>query len=155
MIRTAAVLAILLLETGAPLQAQGPTEQPHPWEPVIIEPMEREFLNSCASCHGRDGTGAGFLTRLFRGIAPGDGTQLTARNEGTGPRERICAVIDGRTEVAAHGDRQMPVWGDRYMDAVMSEYGPDEINETRVRNRIYELVHYLQSIQAVDTEPEN
>lgn len=155
MTRTAAVLAILILGSGAPLKAQGPIERPLPWKPVIIEPTEREFLNSCASCHGMDGTGAGFLTRLFRGVDPGDLTQLSARNDGTFPMERVFSVIDGRAEVAAHGDRKMPVWGDRYMNAAMSEYGPDEINETRVRNRIYELVHYLQSIQAVDAEPEN
>lgn len=155
MTRLTAVLATLLLGTGAPLEAQGPTEQPQPWEPVIIEPTEREFLNSCASCHGTDGTGAGFLTRLFRGVDPGDLTQLSARNDGTFPMERVFSVIDGRAEVAAHGDRKMPVWGDRYMNAAMLDYGPDEINEFRVRNRIYELVHYLQSIQIVGADSEN
>ncbi|WP_143096297.1 c-type cytochrome [Tranquillimonas alkanivorans] len=114
---------------------------------MIIEPTAREFLNSCASCHGMDGKGAGFLTRLFRGVDPGDLTQLAANNGGTFPLERAFAVIDGRAEVAAHGDRKMPVWGDRYMNAEMSEWGPDELNELRVRNRIYALVHYLQSMQ--------
>ena len=114
---------------------------------MTIEPTEREFMNSCASCHGIDGKGAGFLTRLFRGIDPGDLTQLSKRNDGTFPTERIFSVIDGWTEVAAHCDRKMPVWGDRYMNAAMSENGPDLINDIRVRNRIYELVHYLQSMQ--------
>lgn len=157
MTRTAAVLAILTLGTGVSAQAQGqhPTGQLEPWGPVMIEPSEREFLNSCASCHGRDAKGAGFLTRLFRGVDPGDLTQLSARNDGTFPMERVFSVIDGRAEVAAHGDRKMPVWGDRYMNAAMSEHGPDDINDIRVRNRIYELVHYLQSIQAVGADPQN
>ena len=155
--RKVTILTILLLGTGIPVVAQGQetTGQFVPWGPVMIEPTEREFLNSCASCHGMDGKGAGFLTRLFRGVDPGDLTQLSARNDGTFPMERVFSVIDGRAEVAAHGDRKMPIWGDRYMNAAMSERGPDEINEIRVRNRIYELVHYLQSIQAVDADSEN
>ena len=106
-----------------------------------------EFLNSCSSCHGSDGKGAGFLTRVFRGVDPGDLTQLAANNGGVFPTERVLSVIDGRGDIEAHGDRKMPVWGDRYMDSAMSLYGPDERNEFRVRNRILELSHYLQSIQ--------
>jgi len=157
MTRSTALLACMLLGTGASLEAQGQGSigQDQSWEPVVIEPMEREFLNSCASCHGTDGKGAGFLTRLFRGIDPGDLTQLSARNDGTFPTERVFSVIDGRTEVAAHGDRKMPVWGQRYMYDAMSENGPDVINEYRVRNRIYELVHYLQSIQETSEDAED
>lgn len=112
-----------------------------------FEPTPSEFLNSCASCHGKDGKGAGFLVRLFRGVNPGDLTQLAANNDGQFPTDQVFQVIDGRTEVAAHGDRKMPVWGDRYWASAMSEYGPDELNEQRARSRILELVYYLQSIQ--------
>lgn len=106
-----------------------------------------EFANSCASCHGRDGKGAGFLTRLFRGVDPGDLTQLSQNNDGAFPTERVFEVIDGRAEVAAHGDRKMPVWGDRYWETAMSEFGPEEFNEQRARNRVLELVVFLQEIQ--------
>lgn len=107
-----------------------------------------EFLNSCASCHGVDGKGAGFLTRLYRGVDPGDLTQLAINNDGVFPMERVLRVIDGRSDVEAHGDRKMPVWGDRYMDSALSLYGSDDRNELRVRNRILELTYFLQSIQA-------
>jgi hypothetical protein len=135
--------------TGTPVQAQGqgPLGDPDGPTPVVISPDKREFWNSCASCHGMDAKGAGFLTRVFRGIDPGDLTQLAAENGGVFPLERVFAVIDGREEVAAHGPRRMPVWGDRYMNLEMSRTGVDEFNEVRVRGRIYELVHYLQSIQ--------
>jgi len=106
-----------------------------------------EFLNSCASCHGKDGKGAGFLTRIFRGVDPGDLTALAANNDGVFPSDRVFDVIDGRGDIEAHGDRKMPVWGDRYMNTEMSRYGPDELNELRVRSRILELSNYLQSIQ--------
>ena len=112
-----------------------------------FEPREREFLNSCASCHGVDGKGAGFLTRLFRGVDPGDLTLLSANNGGQFPFDQVFAVIDGRLEVAAHGERKMPVWGDRYMADSMREFGPDIQNESRVRARVLELAYYLQSIQ--------
>ncbi|MDJ1016577.1 MAG: cytochrome c [Paracoccaceae bacterium] len=110
---------------------------------------EIEFINSCSSCHGTDGKGAGFLTRLFRGVDPGDLTLLAQSNEGVFPTDRVFDVIDGRAEVAAHGDRKMPVWGDRYMDLAISEWGPDEINTLRARNRVFSLVLYLQSIQEI------
>lgn len=106
-----------------------------------------EFRNSCASCHGDDGRGAGLLTRLFRGVDPGDLTQLSKNNGGVFPLERVFQVIDGRGEVAAHGDREMPVWGDRYMDQSMMLLGPGPMNDFVVRNRVLELVYYIQSIQ--------
>ena len=68
-------------------------------------------------------------------------------NDGEFPFDRVFQVIDGRDDIAAHGDRQMPVWGDRYMERSMSEYGPDELNRLRVRSRILELTNYIQSIQ--------
>jgi mono/diheme cytochrome c family protein len=144
---TPSALAALAIAFAVPAAAQGPNERPVVLQPVVIEPEAREFINSCASCHGTDGKGAGFLTRLFRGVDPGDLTKLAANNGGRFPLERVFSVIDGRAEVAAHGDRKMPVWGERYMTTALMERGPDELNELRVRNRIFELVHYLQSIQ--------
>ena len=112
-----------------------------------FEPVATEFINSCASCHGADGKGAGFLTRVFRGVDPGDLTQLAANNDGKFPFERVFEVIDGRAEVAAHGDRKMPVWGDRYWETAMTDFGPDELNRQRARSRVLEVAYYLQSIQ--------
>ena len=108
---------------------------------------EAEFNNSCASCHGSDAKGAGFLTRVFRGVDPGDLTQLAKNNDGQFPSERVFEVIDGRADVLAHGDRKMPVWGERYWETAMSEYGPEEFNEQRAQNRVRELVVYLEAIQ--------
>ena len=150
---TVAFLAIAFCGPGTPTEAQGPITLPN--QPVVIDPNAREFVNSCASCHGADGTGAGFLTRVFQGVDPGDLTQLSANNGGTFPLEYVFSIIDGREEVAAHGNRKMPVWGARYMNAETLEHGPDRLNEFRVRNRIYELVHYLQSIQDVGADPED
>ena len=134
--------ALTAISTGATAQAQD----------AQLRPDEREFLNSCASCHGADAKGAGFLTRVFRGVDPGDLTLLAQNNGGAFPLERVFDVIDGRAEVAAHGERKMPVWGDRYTTETMSQWGPDEQNELRVQNRVYALVYYLQSIQETRSE---
>lgn len=134
----AAAVALILIQTAS---ASGQDTQRD------FKPNADEFRNSCTSCHGVDGKGAGFLTRLFRGVNPGDLTQLAKNNEGEFPFDQVFQVIDGRAEVDAHGDRKMPVWGDRYMGQSMSKFGPDEINETRVRSRVLELVYYIQSIQ--------
>lgn len=112
-----------------------------------LEPSAAEFLNSCASCHGEDGKGAGFLTKYFKGIDPGDLTQLSKNNNGVFPVDKVFDIIDGRAEVAAHGDRKMPVWGDRYMALAITGRTPDEMNEWRVRARVLDLTYYLQSIQ--------
>ncbi len=138
-LRTMALAAILaLIQAGAAYAQEGQER---------FAASAAEFRNSCASCHGADGKGAGFLTRIFRGVDPGDLTQLSKNNEGVFPLDRVFEVIDGRKEVAAHGERKMPVWGDRYMAQSMTRHGPGPMNDFVVRNRILELVYYIQSIQ--------
>jgi mono/diheme cytochrome c family protein len=134
----AAAIALMLVQTAS-ASAQDVR--------VDLKPSADEFRNSCASCHGVDGKGSGFLTTLFKGIDPGDLTQLAKNNGGIFPFNRVLAVIDGRVDVAAHGHRDMPVWGDRYMREYVSEYGPDRGGERWVRARVLELVYYIQSIQ--------
>ena len=138
-LRNMALAAILALVQSGGAYAQDSQER--------FAASADEFRNSCASCHGEDGKGAGFLTKIFRGVDPGDLTQLSKNNEGVFPLDRIFEVIDGREEVAAHGERKMPVWGDRYMAQSMTRHGPGPMNDFVVRNRVLELVYYIQSIQ--------
>lgn len=139
---TKALAAALIVAAGCAIPAAAQLGGP------ADSVAAHEFLNSCAACHGADGRGAGFLTRLYRGVDPGDLTLLAADNGGVFPLERVLEVIDGRADIAAHGDRRMPVWGDRYMGEAMSLWGPDPLNEMRVRDRVLALVLFLQSIQA-------
>jgi mono/diheme cytochrome c family protein len=54
---------------------------------------EREFINSCAQCHGADGKGQGVLASHLVGSLP-DLTQLQARNGGRDPRHpRDCEPV--------------------------------------------------------------
>jgi mono/diheme cytochrome c family protein len=71
------------------------------------------FQTFCAVCHGPAGKGDGIMTGQLRRDPP-DLTRLLLRNRGALPGERLRRIIDGR-DVAAHGDRTMPVWGEVFM----------------------------------------
>jgi hypothetical protein len=104
-----------------------------------------EFQASCAGCHGADGRGDGTMAQ-FLTIKPTDLTQLTRENDGRFPFLEVFEMIDGRREIAVHGPRSMPIWGDRYNAEAAMKYGPYN-TETLVRGRILELVQYLVAIQ--------
>lgn len=110
-----------------------------------------EFRNSCSLCHGADGKGGGVADLLKK--APPDLTTISKRNGGKFPADRIAAMIDGRELVKAHGDRDMPAWGNRYSmeKAKAAEYYGDmpySDTELYVKKRIKALTDYLVSIQS-------
>jgi len=92
----------------------------------------------CAACHGLNGTGSGLMTPQLRHVPP-DLTQLSRKNGGMFPRARVRRIIEGR-DVASHGEREMPVWGDVFMRAgATSQESTDA--------RINAILDYLDSIQ--------
>jgi len=112
-----------------------------------------EFRASCVSCHGVGGKGDGPMAQ-FLTPKPSDLTVLAKNNDGqypamkTGqyPFFRVFQIIDGRTLVSGHGDRAMPVWGNRYKLEAGDKYGPMG-SEKAIRGRVLELVYYIQMIQ--------
>jgi mono/diheme cytochrome c family protein len=100
----------------------------------------RLYFNHCAACHGEDGEGGGPVAAAIRGTVPNLRT-LAMRNDGAFPADAVTAYIDGREQKAAHGDRQMPVWGDVFR-------GPDQgTAERTVRKRIAALVEFIATLQ--------
>jgi len=97
------------------------------------------FRTYCASCHGATAQGNGPLADSLRHTPP-DLTTYTARNGGVFPGERVRRIIDGR-DVAAHGDRVMPVWGDAFKSR------PGGYSEESVAARIAAILRYLEGIQ--------
>ena len=80
-------------------------------EPASTAPTgEVLYLRHCASCHGIDGAGGGALADSLR-VPPSDLTGIAQRDGGRFDHARVMAVIHGKREVAAHGPREMPVWG--------------------------------------------
>jgi len=101
-----------------------------------------EFETYCASCHGSEGDGNGPVAPSMT-PRPADLRRIAARNGGAFPQAAIEAWVDGRDAVAAHGPRDMPVWGRAFRE----EEELNAVTEERVRDRIVLLVHYLESIQ--------
>jgi mono/diheme cytochrome c family protein len=109
---------------------------------------KREYESNCASCHGMTGKGDGPLKPYLTRAAP-DLTTIAKANGGALPVSRLYQVIEGSTDVAAHGGRDMPVWGrdyrlkagEYYFDV---PYDPD----VYVRVRIMGLIDYIARLQA-------
>ena len=102
------------------------------------------FRTYCASCHGTDARGMGPMADRIRHVPP-DLTRFAARNGGVFPAERVRRIIDGR-DVASHGDRDMPVWGDAFKRTRGGR------SEAEVKLRIDAIVKYLEGIQERATE---
>jgi len=97
------------------------------------------YLNYCASCHGRDGTGSGPVSAALK-TRTTDLTTLAKRNNGEFPAERVKATIRGDLLVVAHGSKDMPVWGPlfRYLGGG---------SHAEVTVRIDSLTRYIESLQ--------
>ena len=119
------------------VRAQAPSQNAA--SPAAIAEGAELFKTYCASCHGEQARGNGPLAERLR-HAPPDLTTFTARNGGVFPSARVHRIIDGR-DVASHGDREMPVWGDAFRT---SRAG---FTADAVKRRIEALVKYLEAIQ--------
>jgi mono/diheme cytochrome c family protein len=98
------------------------------------------YFNHCAACHGADGEGTGPVAASMRVAIP-NLRSLAQRSGGEFPADAVAAYIDGREAEAAHGDRQMPVWGDVFR-------GPEQGTSQRaVRRRIAALVEFVRTLQ--------
>ena len=97
----AAVAAIIIASGGQTLAEQ-------------FDRGKAEYQSSCAPCHGKDGKGNGPVSAGLK-VPPPDLTVLAKKNNGVFPFNSVYEIIDGRKSVIAHGTRDMPIWGDRYM----------------------------------------
>lgn len=105
-----------------------------------------EFDANCAVCHGVSGKGGGPIADLLT-RSPTDLTTLQKRNGGVFPMARVYETIEG-VGVAAHGTRDMPIWGREYSIKAGEYYMDVPYNqEGYVRARILALAEYLNRIQ--------
>lgn len=104
----------------------------------------REFRRSCAVCHGLGGKGESVMTTLnLLTVRPADLTQLSKKHQGQFPFWKVYRIIDGREEVRGHGTRDMPIWGEVFIQ----QEGGKLADEIRAIGRILAIVYYIQSIQ--------
>lgn len=144
----ATIVAVTLATFAAQLHdanAQASASEATPSPQSFVLSGKDEYVFRCASCHGLNGRGDGPAASVFK-IKPADLTLLSRRNGGVFPEKRVFATIDGTTIVAAHGSREMPVWGE-----IFERQGSNTYNRAatarEVHERIQRLVDYLESIQ--------
>jgi mono/diheme cytochrome c family protein len=100
------------------------------------------YRRYCASCHGMRADGSGPVAPVLS-KAPADLRLLSRRYGYPLPADKIAGFVDGRTVVPAHGDRDMPVWGERFNEIPL-EGAP---REAEIHSRIAKIIAYLQTIQ--------
>jgi mono/diheme cytochrome c family protein len=115
-----------------------------------------EFQSSCASCHGSDGKGNGPISGQLK-VPPADLTILAKNNHGVFPTATVYETIYGSKIVAAHGTREMPIWGERFNPIMSLPHTVDppydaldparDLREVVVRTRILSVIDYLNRIQ--------
>jgi len=134
---------VLAAQTAANPQAASPQAAKPPVKKVgagYTDPSSGKgmYLEYCASCHGADGKGNGPAAPALK-APPTNLTELAANNGGKFPDAHIMQVIKGDSATAAHGNKDMPVWG-----PVFLQMGHDT---AQVQQRIRNLTTYLESIQ--------
>lgn len=136
-------LRLTLLAAAGALALAGPAAAQ---QSVKREPIKQiatvsgaaSFKEYCTVCHGTSGTGDGPAAKALK-TPPADLTQIAKRNGGKFPALAVRMAISGDTAVAAHGTRDMPMWGQ-----VFHETEGDSTSTLRVKN----LVDYLEALQA-------
>ena len=114
-----------------------------------------EFRLRCAACHGPSGQGDGIIGQMLK-VPPPDLTRISERNEGAFPFQKVYDIIDGRQAIAAHGTRDMPIWGDNYraeqlpMKPLPKDATEAQIDapERAVEANILAIVYYIGTLQA-------
>jgi len=127
-------LAALALTAGA-ASAQTKIEK-GPIKQTSASDAGTMFNSYCAVCHGKEGKGDGPAAKSLT-KTPADLTKLSARNNGTFPEVRVRRYIEGLDEVAAHGTRDMPMWGELFRS----------LNHDTAQIRVQALAEYLKTMQ--------
>ena len=124
------------------LLAMALAAEPPPMPDEAVRMGRVYFVRYCSACHGVEGRGDGPAATALQ-PPPADLTRIAQRRGGQFPAPEIAAYIDGRTWVPAHGQREMPVWGERFKEIVEGGL----LGEFVARSHIWFLLQYLQSIQ--------
>jgi len=128
------------LALAATCFSQAPTKiKKVPAQDVNAASGSEMFHSYCAPCHGADGMGNGPAASALK-KAPANLTLLDQKNGGKFPALSVQNTIKGEAGTAAHGSRDMPVWGDIFKDM----RGGTIMGELRVKN----LTDYIETLQA-------
>lgn len=111
-------------------------------EMTVAEVGRGFFQQYCSGCHGLEGKGDGAFAAYLKAPPP-DLTTIAKRRGGTFPETEVAEIVDGKRALAAHGTREMPIWGQRFGEAASSSPAP----VASARGQVMLFVAYLRSIQ--------
>jgi hypothetical protein len=136
----ATTATFLIVSAGCFGQAQEPTKKLNkvPIEYTSPGSGAEMFKSYCAACHGPDGKGGGPAAAALT-KTPADLTLLSKKNNGKFPSLLVQNFIKGDNSPAAHGSRDMPMWGDVFRSVSAGQ----SVVDIRIRN----LRDYIESIQ--------
>ena len=100
---------------------------------------EQMYKTYCAVCHGTDGKGNGPAAEALK-VPPTDLTALASKNGGKYPGMKVASVIRGESVMAAHGSKEMPIWGHLFRSMSGG-------HESEVQQRVTNLNQYIESLQ--------
>jgi mono/diheme cytochrome c family protein len=100
------------------------------------------FTQYCGACHGPNGKGDGVMSGFLK-MKPADLTQIAKKNGGTFPVNKTIQFIDGTKDVRAHGNPDMPVWGEVFK--AQTKDSPTQ--QAEIRGKILMITNYIGSIQ--------
>jgi mono/diheme cytochrome c family protein len=126
---------LLILALAPAAEAQKTVRKPT--KPTSGVSGSSTFKSYCTPCHGADAKGGGPAAKALKS-PPADLTRIATRHGGQFPDAEVRQIILGDHELAAHGTRDMPIWGPMFRSADGAS-----VSDLRVKN----LVQYLKSIQ--------
>lgn len=108
-----------------------------------------EFRRYCAQCHGVSGKGDGPVAEALK-ERPKDLTVLSKNNGGNFPYKHVYNTITGAETIAAHGTREMPIWGLVFSQTnrpVLGAGGTLHRSPEREKAEINLIIDYIKSLQ--------
>jgi mono/diheme cytochrome c family protein len=131
---------VLVLMAMASAQDQAKPEIKHvPIKQTSPASGSEMYKTYCAVCHGTDGKGNGPAAEALK-VPPTDLTTMATRNGGKYPSMKVTAILHGEEVLAAHGTKDMPIWGNLFRS--MSEG-----HQAEVQQRLANLNKYIESLQ--------
>jgi len=121
-------------------QDEAKTEIKHvPMKETSAASGSEMYKTYCAVCHGIDGKGNGPAAEALK-VPPTDLTTMATRNGGKYPAPKVAAIIHGEEVLAAHGTKDMPIWGKLF-------WSMSGGHEAEVQQRMANLNKYIESLQ--------
>jgi len=132
----AVVIAMAMMASAQEVKKEIKHVAIKPTSPASGQEMYKTY---CAVCHGTEGKGNGPAAEALK-VPPPDLTVLASKNGGKYPAMKVSAIIGGEEVLAAHGSKDMPIWGHLFRSISSG-------HEAEVQQRVANLNKYIESLQ--------